>query len=405
MNDLQNTTQFIVGGTGTGKSYLASSLMKTVYDKKERVIYTNVNLRNGFDDYIKDFDKDDLYDFAEKELELYRKFQLLSKKYRDNLQENEDMFIFNEDESKKLEATDIIFDADDVSLYYGNYDEYMKASGILNKFGGSMIVWDECQEDLQLEGKPHFDAVWGRFFSYRRHFGIYLILITQDFDLIHRKYKKWGDKYYFGQNSSRRFISSILRFEIYFKSQEFKKYHLESKHILMKKEIQNFYDTGEKNVGKSAFSKFLFLPILLIFIIYFGYQYTFGASDLKSIDTNDTNISSIENKITNIDPVEFIEDEDKFSRADDDYFIFFNCNLNNCTIRDSSFTIPLKKMTIFAQAVNMEILYSSKINNNYSLVVVNVNGPLYKKLMNFSLILKGEKHENNKMDFASSVSF
>lgn len=401
MSDLSNTTEFIVGGTGVGKSYIASMFMKQSYDKKERLIYTNVNLKNGFNDYIKDFDKDDLYDFAKAELELYKKFQRLSKELREKQQEEDVYSIDNDldDDKKPIKNIDSI---DDISKYHGNYDDYLKASGLLEKFGNSMIVWDECQEDLQEDGKAHFDVVWGRFFSYRRHFGIHLIMITQDLDLIHRKYKKYGDKFYFGQNSARRFLSKMLRYEVYFKSQEFKKYHIERLNILMKKDIHDFYDSGDKSVGKSVLLKLMFIPVILIFIVYFGYQiFNSRYSDYLQTTSSIENNESMQKKQSVI----LEEDNEEYLREESEHLIFFNCNLENCTMKNSSFTVPLKKMQTFSTAVNMEILFSSKINDYYSLVVVSVEESLYNDLMSFNLEKRGDKHDKGKMDFNAPISF
>ena len=402
---LLNTTEFIIGGTGTGKTYLASTFMKETFDKKERLIYTNVNLRNGFNDYIKDFDKDDLYEFAKSELELYRKFQKLSKEYREKKEKENDIYHLGdfENESEDLNKLEDKEDKeDDISKYQANYDNYLKDSGLLDKFGNSMIVWDECQEDLQEDGKAHFDMVWGRFFSYRRHFGIHLIMITQDLDLIHRKYKKYGDKFYFGQNASRRFYSKMLRFEVYFKPQEFKKYHIEKLNILMKKDVYDFYDSGSYDVNKSVFLKLLFVPFILIFLIYLGYQF-FNA---RYVNKEENRINIENNETTILKKSKILEDDkEDYKRDNSDHLVFFNCNLENCTIKNSSFTVPLKKMQLFANAVDMEILYSSKINNFYSLVVVSVNESLYNDLMSYSLEKRGDKHDNGKMDYTAPTIF
>lgn len=405
---LLNTTEFIIGGTGTGKSYLASVFMKESYDKKERLIYTNVNLRDGFNDYIKDFDKDDLYEFAKAELELYKKFQQLSKEQRDIKCKDEDIYILSDtkDDIKivihESKQDEIINNNDDISKYGGNYDNYLKDSGLLDKFGNSMIVWDECQEDLQLDGKAYFDMVWGRFFSYRRHFGIHLIMITQDLDLIHRKYKKYGDKFYFGQNASRRFYSKMLRFEVYFKPQEFKKYHIEKLNILMKKDVHNFYDSGSYEVGKSALLKLLLIPIILIISLFFGYKVFNNRYENENINT-----VLLENNETIVNEKLQVsqDDTEKYKRDNSDHLVFFNCNLENCTIKNSSFSVPLKKMQLFADAVDMEILYSSKINNFYSLVVVSVNESLYNDLMSYSLEKRGDTHDKGKMDFTAPTVF
>jgi len=422
---LLNTTEFIIGGTGTGKTYLAASLIKSIYDSKSRPIFTNVLLHNGFDEYIQEFDKDELYEFAKNELMLYKKFQKLSKEHKikeQELEDNEDEIYNNLLDDKDCDNTDLEdeneiikddensndkqFNENDVSPYIGNYDNYLKASGLLDKFGNSMIVWDECQEDLQEDGKAYFDAVWGRFFSYRRHYGIHIILMTQDFDLIHRKYKRTGDKFYFAQNAARRYFSTMLRFDVYFKPQEYNKYKIETQNILMNKEIQNFYDTGEKDVNKSVFGKLLFIPVAFILIIYMGYQFFMSRYDTSS-STNDQNIT-IEHKDDNSKVSKSTDidlNENEFSRSDDDHIMFFYCTKEHCNLRDNSFTIPVFKLSKFATAVDMEILYSSKVNSIYSLVVVNVTSSLYNELMRHSLNKKGDKHENGKMDFNNPVDF
>ncbi|MBD3843975.1 MAG: hypothetical protein IE909_19285, partial [Campylobacterales bacterium] len=179
---LSNTTEIIIGTTGSGKSYLLAKFLKDAYDKKERPIFTNVNLKIPYDDYIKDLNVDDLYQFAKDELELYRKFQELSKEHQ-----------------KKLDDLFTVHAPCDFDKYFGNYDKYLQDSGLLSKFGQSAIFWDEIQEDLKKDGLPFFDEVWARFFAYRRHFGIHLIGTTQDKSLIHRRYWAFFNKWYMAQ--------------------------------------------------------------------------------------------------------------------------------------------------------------------------------------------------------------
>ena len=119
----------------------------------------------------------------------------------------------------------------------------------------------------------------------------------------------------------------------------------------MKKEIFNFYDSGEYEVGKTVFLKMMAIPIVLIILTYFGYNYAFGENESLPVDNN---ISLEDNNISKEYINEDDEDED-FNREDEDHLIFFNCNLENCNIRESSFTVPLKKMALFAEAVDMEI--------------------------------------------------
>ena len=402
--------ELITGVPGSGKTYFASDKMKKIYDSKSRLIYTNVNLKIEHNEYIKNLDVEELYDFAQKEYELFLKFKKLSKIYNDEKAKEEDEYnlsinndvltndtkLITLDESENKE--DFIFNENNVVPFIGNYDNYLKASGLLKNYGHSFIVWDECQNDLEEN-----DPVWIRFFSYHRHFDMDIILITQDLSLIHRKYKSFVQKFFFGVNASKRFLSTTLRFKVYTDSREFKKYYIETISLKMTKEIHNFYDSGAYNVDKSMFVKFLTLPILLIIIVFLVYKFLFSKEETKIV-SNDVNTTSLDSStIDDLDSTD--EDTDSFERSEEDHLIFFNCNLSTCTMKNSSFNIPLNKMNTFADAVGMDILYSSKINNYYSLVVVNVNSNLYSDLMGFNLSKKGEKHEKGEMDFNSPSVF
>lgn len=400
----------ITGVPGCGKTYLASDYMKNIYDKKSRLIYTNVNLRIEHDEYIQFLDIEKLKEFATKEFELFSKFKKLSKIYNDELEKKDDKYdlIINSDvikNDKKLiknnenneDDSNLPFDENDVSKYINNYDDYLKASGLLKDFGHSYIVWDECQNDLEEN-----DPVWIRFFSYHRHFNIDIVLITQDLSLIHRKYKHFIHKFYFGMNASKRFFSTTLRFKVYTDSREFKKYYIETISVKMKKSVHEFYDSGAYDVDKSSFYKMLLAPILLIISVFIAYKFLFGGgfTSKKDNEINKNNFSKHDDNISN--KLELIED---YKRDDTEHLIFFNCNLETCTMRDSSFTIPLQKMSSFSSAVGMEILYSSKINDFYSLVVVSVNSSLYNDLMIFNLSKRGEKHEDGTTNFNSPNIF
>lgn len=401
----------VYGTTGSGKTYLTSSFMKKVYDKKNRQIFTNINLKINHDDIIKPLIVENLYAFAEKELALFNYYKAGLKqlsdeeKYREELEDEKGIFenkenIEIEEKTENKLILDDKFSKNDIQKYRKNYDDYLKASGLLDEFGGSIIYWDEAQNDL-----TELDAVWVRFFSYHRHYNsMDIVLCTQDVMLIHRKYRVFVHKFYSGQNASKRLISTILRYKVYTDAREFDKHLIETISLPMKKEIHNFYDSGEKNVDKSTFLKRLLIPIVGIFIIYMFYQFMFGTKS-----NEEENIDAVPKELVNIDNNETEYEEDDEDNPKDDkeetHLVIFNCNIQLCNKKNSSFIIPLKKMAKFSEIAGIEILFSEKITNEYSLVMVSMTDELYKNLSKFDLEKKEDTDEKNGVNFISHTPF
>lgn len=379
----------VTGVPGGGKSYFAAEKLLEVYKKKNRQIYTNVNLKISYNDYIKPLSIPDLYEFATKELALFHQFEKLSEEYKETI-ENETIDITLKDESinEDKKATDNEF-----AKYYGNYDKYLKDSGLLEYFGGCFIVWDECQNDLQAEpGK--IDAVWLRFFSYHRHFNIDMILLTQDASLIPKRYRAFVSRYYFAQNPAKRLISTTLRFKVYTDLRQFEKYFVEAFSIKMNDEVHAFYDSGEKNLENSVFLKKI-LPAFAIFIalgLFYYFVFYSKVEDEKkaaALDhTHDINTSKQHiNKVVN--------DDDEIPDLESQHLLRFRCNLNKCTLENSSFVIPIEQLTSFCEVTDSNILFTNELNDYLSDVVVMVNESIYNDLNTFILSSKGDKHDKS----------
>jgi len=385
--------ELITGIPSSGKSYFASSKMLEIYNSKNRLIYTNVNLRISYDDYIQALDVPDLYKFATLEFELFNKFTKLSNDYKSK--HEEDISLLGDDES---------FNDDPFKEYYGNYDKYLKDSNILDTYGGSYIVWDECHNDLQGDGvASRADPIWVRFFSYHRHFNIDIILITQDISLLHRKYKPFIAKYYFGQNPAKRFTTKTLKFKIYTDAREFEKFYIETIQVPMKKEVFAFYDSGEYNPDKSLLFKKLLPAIILILFVSAFFIYFFNSKETVT-HQEQKNVTLQHNKKDTNSTNDDYEDKEDYHRDSDEHIIFFTCNTVTCSMKNSSFVVPLDDINTFADAMGMKILYSSRINVYYRLVAVSVNESLYNDLMKFEIQKRGDKHENGKMDFTAPIN-
>ena len=346
----------ITGVPGSGKSYFAASQIKEIYDKKNRLIFTNLNLKVSYDDYLKPLKIDDLYKFAREEYKLFEQFKRLSKPY-----EEDDFIALKDDEDVKLSNN-----ADPFLKYLGNYDKYLKDSGLLDKYGGSYIVWDECQNDLQDN-----DPVWVRFFSYHRHFGIDVVLITQDVGLLHRKYKPFIAKFYFGQNAAKRLFSKTLRFKVYTDSRQFEKFYIETISLNMIKEIWDFYDSGHYEVEKSVILKKLGLPLLLIAAAFLLYRFFFSGSSDESAESSLPPSPAVESSksVSNHRESSRVDDVDEIP-FEDSRFLVFTCNLDICYMREAAFTVPFDVFNKFVTSLGGRVLYVSKITNYLSSVSI-----------------------------------
>lgn len=411
----------ITGVPGSGKTYFAVTKLKAVYDKKERPIFTNINLKVKYDDYLHSLDVKKLYDFASHELDLFKDFTNVSSEYKKIVDKKEFLEYSMSDEIKSHVDKELDFFVTKLQSHkyrknfidnIGNYDNYLKASGLLDELGGCLIVWDECQNDLEDN-----DLIWIRFFSYHRHFNIDMILITQDLGLIYRKYKSFMDKFYFGQNASKRFMSKTLRYKVYCDSKEFKKFYIETISLKMTKEIHDFYDSGSYDVGKSQFKKFLFIPIVIIIALYFGISKFLQAPQTEK--SNLDNNSSIQNQNANIalnymlknqsldgtsEDISELEEIGPEKFKEDNVLIELSCNNNYCFIFNSRFNIPTSGISAFVSGYDGEILYKNFVSKSIQTVFISIPQNRYEDLAKFEIRgsdskFGGEKYKNEDSKF------
>ncbi|MDP2750447.1 MAG: zonular occludens toxin domain-containing protein, partial [Nanoarchaeota archaeon] len=283
----------------------------------------------------------------------------------------------------------------------GNYDNYLKASGLLDELGGSLIVWDECQNDLEEN-----DPIWIRFFSYHRHFEIDMILITQDLSLIHRKYKAFMDKFYFGQNAAKRFMSKTLRYKVYCDSKEYKKFYIETISLKMVKEIHDFYDSGSYEVGKSQLKKLLFIPVVIIIALYIGVSKFLEPPEQSKQDTNTTVAAaapSSQNIQNNQQMQEQTENEEIEKFKEDNVIIELSCNNKYCFIFNSRFNIPTAAINAFVAGYDGEILYKNSVSKSIQTIFVSIPQNRYEDLAKFEI--KSSKDEFGGGKYKKEDSF
>ena len=392
------SVHYLTGVPGSGKTYFAVDMLSKEYAKKSRPIFTNINLRIPYDDILQPFDVNDFHEFCTKELAFFESYR-------------------NEQSLKRKDN----FDYDEVD----NYDEALKASGILDKYGNALIVWDECHNDLDV-----LDSVYVRWLSYHRHFeGMDVFLITQSLDLIQRKYKRFADKFYFGVNASKRLFSTTFKYKVYTDSREYEKYLIETISLPSKRDIFALYDSGHYKVNRSAAFKkltpvFVLVVFLALFIKYFLFGYVLGSD--KSLEDQIEENSSV---ITANDPyrVEILDDERSLDDMKQDalsdksdlndpsplvhspvsqspqnydnksslsrHLIRFQCSKTYCYFSGNRFTIPLNSMERFLDEFNGKILSAELLNRDISLITALVPSELYYMIESHNIVSRSDNYD------------
>lgn len=392
------SVHFLTGVPGAGKTYFAVDLLSKEYAKKSRPIFTNINLKIAYDDILQPLDVDDFHEFCATEFSFFQNYK--------------------SEQSKKRKDDP---DYDEVD----NYDEALKASGILDKYGSSLIVWDECHNDLD-----QLDPVYVRWLSYHRHFeGMDVLLITQSLDLIERKYKRFADKYFFGLNAAKRIFSTTFKYNVYTDHRQYEKFWIETISLPSKREIFSLYDSGHYKVNKSAAFKKLALPFLLllflaIFIKYGLFGYFLGSrhhiDENLSADiptANDPYRVEVPQEDRSVDEMkqDALNDHNKLmpppplapggsqgapggnyqnglQSALNRYFIRFQCTQSYCYFSGNRFTIPLSTLERFFEEFDGKILAAETINPDLSIITALVSSELYYMIENQNIVSRSDNY-------------
>jgi hypothetical protein len=384
----------ISGNPGAGKTSFVMSLLLAEHKKRERPIYTNINLKIPYDDYLFPFDVNLFHEFCAKELAFYNQ-------YRD------------EQSKKRLEE----FEEDSEIMSPDNYDEALRNSGILANYGNSIIFWDECQTDLEL-----LDPVYVRWVTYHRHLqGMDVYLITPNLDLIHRKYKGSFSNVFYAVSASKRFLSSVFRIQEFSNWKMYKRDLIREISFTPTKEIFASYDSGHYKVDKSFFVKKLFPIIGLIVFVAIFYKYVVMGWLFHRHDEVDTDAIAASSPVRTYDdpnsvvnpsqpkPVDQLK-KDALSdngqlrpppplvngnfqnypnnspeNGGERHLIRFQCTQKYCYFPSSRFTISLASMDRFIKQFGGEVLAAESINKDLTTVIAVAPSELFNMLESYKI--------------------
>ncbi|MBV5335347.1 MAG: hypothetical protein JZU49_06030 [Sulfuricurvum sp.] len=415
--------KIVMAPVGWGKTYYAVHELKKVYDTKTRPIFTNINLKIPYDDYLLPFDFNDFYEFCVKEYDFfqsYRNQQSELRKNREQLGEIDNDYIDEINNSSP-----------------DNYDQELKDSGLLDKYGSALIVWDECQTDLE-----KLDPYILRFFTYHRHFeDMDVVLITQDIGLIDRKIKRQIDEFVVGQSPSKRILSSSFQYKIYNNHRMFTKHEKATLSLPSSKKIFSLYDSGGYKKQPSVFFKKIAPIIFLVILITSIWKllivpYVFGGGSEKSIESSSTVPSNDDSfREQNPDDHRTVDQmkSDALSERDPNggltpppamsngsfsspqsyenntalnrYLIRFQCSQSYCYFPQNRFTIPLNSLDRFLQEFGGKILMAEPINKDVSIITAVVPSELYNMIETHKILSGSDNYglHSEKNNYGTSM--
>jgi len=214
----------------------------------------------------------------------------------------------------------------------GYDDTQLKEQVKDKKFFNTLIVLDECHNYLNKDDEV---LIW--WLSYHRHFSQDIILITQNLDLVHKKYFAFSEFYFRAVPSSRKIFNSSMIYHQFTSPKLYKNTQANTKKLPIIQDIFALYGSGANSKQKSLVLHYLKITIyILIFLIFIFYIYISSKnSDVEeykiSYQSNQNQFSQNQKNI-NVKPKSFFDEEDL-------KLFVFNCFDDYC-FYDSTSKIP-----------------------------------------------------------------
>lgn len=343
----------IVGVNGSGKTYKALQNLYTLITSKEKKyahIYTNINGLNyskinelaQIENYVKPFEFDELYTHIV----------------------NEYNFSISQKKRSKTDLSAPVID----------YDATCKELGYYAPFLDSLIIIDECH--LYFEAKEDVHKI--RFLSYNRHFNIDTIFITQNKNLISKKYLSFFETMYIALSGSKRLLSTRFRYRQYASYQEYHSNIVGTSSLSLDKNIASLYNSGSTTVTKSAAMKFLFPLFVGILVVYLLYHF-FIASRSNQSDQTSPSVSSVDFNQTS-KPRERKEVDLDNKDISKNPFFAVRCFHKTCNFKGIDYSFDENTMYKFINSFSCKVIIPDNSDPVFIMYVLRCDKDLQKVL-------------------------
>ena len=282
-------------------------------------------------------------------------------------------------------------------LQVPDYDEFLKSEHILEDFYHSLIIIDECH----LYFNEKVDESLIRFLSYHRHFNIDMILLTQNKNLVNKKYLSFIETMYKALPGSKRFFSNVFRYKKYASYQEYNNNLINTVSLKLKSEVFTLYNSGSTKLTKSILHKLL-LPVfaLSLFVFLFYHYFISSRFDPPSVKNTSAIIkSNIDSNISSI-PHQKLVNDDNFIHNPNKKFYMISCFKNSCSFAFSSFSFDKPSMFSIFDKFKCKIFVNRTFTSSYHTYIVSC----YSELDDFLNATKKDFRNEKVNNSSSSVS-
>ena len=414
----------ITGVPGSGKTYYSVDKVYkliTAKEKKYKHIFTNIN---GLDlkkcnelanvpDYVKSFEFMDLKKDIDFEYAYHQQAKqsssIVSPLKIDFIEKTESEYkllldgeqIKYNKEKKAFEENQLLQNKNsEIVQLKEHYDDYVKSKGAYSFYTDSLIIIDECH--LYFEDRQ--DDTLIRFLSYHRHFNIDLDLITQNKNLINKKYLSFIETMYVAYPASKRFFSKSFRYKKYASYQEYHGNIMGNISLKLTQKIFVLYSSGSNVISKSVFSNLL-MPIVLlssaVFVGFFLFTSSMTSDEPIKNKRLDHNISNIDENINSSRVAHKLEPKEVTNTS----FFVVDCFTNTCTFKQIDMTFTKKSMFEIIDKFTCKVIINNVTDVNYYTYILECDKKLNQVLKLFNKKQFGEKHEkdNRSTDPTSNI--
>lgn len=193
----------------------------------------------------------------------------------------------SDDIAIELDIDKLIIDLEEIrQLYLSKVpdSELMQRASEL-RLSDSLFIIDEAHNFFDTKNDT---LIW--WLSYHRHLHQDIMLITQSFDLIFRRYLKFSEFFYQAVPSSLRVRSGVFTYNQYVKWQLWKNSKVDSIKIKFNPAVYSLYSSGANTQGKKVILKFIIMGVGLMLLAALGFG--FFKSTLSKADDNTTQTST-----------------------------------------------------------------------------------------------------------------
>lgn len=249
----------------------------------------------------------------------------------------------------------------DYSLFY-SYLQDLYLEAVVNKMVDSellliaeknnlkdcIIIIDECHNYFDVDDKI---LVW--WLSYHRHLHQEIFLITQNLDLVHKKYYSFSEFYYKAVPTSLRLFKSNFYYKLYTSPKLYQKTLVDTVKIKFNPDVFALYHSGQNHQTKNFVYKAIGIVLILLVVVFFVFSFLFSSLDSKSNTEEDLETKS--NTITNSSVAaaapSTVSNNNNIVLPKNN-FIYFYCVRNECSGNNE--IIELSFLTQNYQVLNVD---------------------------------------------------